>query len=1303
MKTTLLVAAGLTLAVSGVWGQEILKAWEFNKDGDAHGWVPAHSLSAFVVSGGTLKTEVTSGDPYMIDESPNSFSLQANDFQYVEIRMRHSGGLAGEFFWSEMVGGKEEGFVAGKERSFPAIPDNQWHVYHVYPLWKGTITRLRLDPPAENDSSGTVEIDYIRIIQGQKGEHDPTSAVWDFTKGNGAWIAMAGGSHLTASPAGTQTEMDAKVLQLVSPPLELKTAPLKYASLQLEASAPLTAHLYWTGTDDANFPGCNAVSFDIPAGPFSSALNLSQNEMYTGDLKRLELVLEGEPGTKVTLRSLVLADKPVGPAHLRLVSFAPEEAVVTTDQGGRLVARVENTGGEEVKEAQLTVTGGEARARLRGAATRAVAHLAPGAATEVQFGFSPRSEGWAAFSLEGPDGIRAHTDVLITRPFPTPRATEQPQAQVSGPVAWIGNDKVLLTVVQGPEGFGPGRLECVEAGKARPMGTLPQLAAVQLAGGSLVELACAQATARQAANAATLTFTGTPTVAGAKIALTVVITLSKGKPYLDVSYELSADRDLKVAAFRGPWLWAGEGAFGDQQDVALFPGVEYLTAGERSSSTLDVAPPMNVRWAPHPNTITVPSMAIERAGATVGLMWDPLQKWDGEHDRPTAVFASPNFVEGRANHLLGLCLPAIPDWLKPNQLVAEKPYELAAGKKLTLCACLWAEAKSEVLRSMDLYCDRYGLPDLPPRPRSYEDDVAMCLKAYDTVLWDEKAQGWHGVLQWAAGRDPGVALEYYLLASRLLQDKAWAAKLQAKGLALAAPGDLAASLHQFGRPWAALRRLVVQARGQAVQAPADGKYSFHPDKTTRSLGADGALASGIAARGVRDLLVNALRTGDPKAAQAGLKTLKFMEQFRVPRASQVWECPVHAPDILASGDCCEVYTLGYRLTGDPELLKRAAYWAKTGLPFVYLWQARDQKPFMKGATIPIFGGSFYVGSWFARAVQWNGLAYASALLELSKYDQSLPWKHFAEMITLSGMNQQSTRPADYGCYTDNWGTIDGAECVGCMLSPGGILNNVLDLLGAPHGVQTQIVGDKDKRLVINSAPLISAAKLQDGILQFSLAYDAGCTAYTTVLPLAEPVQVEVDGTELTQRPTLTDLPEAWAYDPALGCLTLKLRYGQGPREVRITKATPIALEPGVPAWTFNTDGDAQDWEALHDVKPLTVTGGRLVVEVTGGDAYIGSPPVAVEAAEHPGVIFRARATAPDGVVYFASQNGGFSPARYRAFQLPADGQFHEVKVDLSDHPEWKGLITQIRLDFHPAPCTAEIGWVRFLDKPKGKP
>jgi len=133
---------------------------------------------------------------------------------------------------------------------------------------------------------------------------------------------------------------------------------------------------------------------------------------------------------------------------------------------------------------------------------------------------------------------------------------------------------------------------------------------------------------------------------------------------------------------------------------------------------------------------------------------------------------------------------------------------------------------------------------------------------------------------------------------------------------------------------------------------------------------------------------------------------------------------------------------------------------------------------MKYATIPIFGATFYTGSWFGVPVQWNGLDYAAACLDLAPYDTSFPWRQVGEGITISGMNMQSTRDKDYGCYTDNWNVVTNTECTGCMLSPGGILGNVLRLMGTPSAAGVDGVRDRTGWIAVNGPGEVSGVSLQ---------------------------------------------------------------------------------------------------------------------------------------------------------------------------------------------------------------------------------
>jgi len=1038
----------------------------------------------------------------------------------------------------------------------------------------------------------------------------------------------------------------------------------------------------------------------MPGGDHSVNVHLAQNVLFAGELKRLRLDLEGDPGEGVLLKALSLSDQPLGPARLKLVSVAARPALPITGTPAQVVATVRNVGGQPLTGATLKLTVDAGAPRVATRAVRPVGKLEPGASATVSWRYTMGAPGPAGFTITGPQGMQAATQIVASRPFPRPKTQAKPAAAVGSHAAWIGNDKVQLVLSRAKEGFSTGQLRAIEEGKPKPMAALPHLASLVLQGhAEPAHFAAASVTASQEEQEASITLPGQFDTRRGPVDCTIAFSLKPGKSYIDVSYALSAPRDLKIAAFRGPWLWAGEGSFADEQDLALFPGVEYLVKGERSSSTLDIAPPKNLRFAPHPNTVTVPSMAVEADGAIVGLMWDPLQKWSGEHQKPTAVFASPNFVEGHANHLLGLCLPSIPQWMDANELVAREAFALSAGEQLRLKACLYAEARSDVLRSMELYFDRYGIPPLPPKARSYQETLAMGLKAYEDVLWVEKAQGWMPVIGWDPGRSQSVALTY-ALASRHLEDQQWADKLAQKALKLADQSDLSLSLNSLGEPCRALSEALSQARVGALRAPKDGRYGFKPaDERRKSLGSPGSSASGICARGVRPLLANALRTGDQGALDAAMPALEFIKRFKVPRASQVWEVPVHTPDVLASADVCEVYLMAYQLTGDVSLLKQAVYWARTGLPFIYMWQAPEQRPLMLGGSIAVFGATFYTGSWFARPVQWNGLEYARVLLDLARYDKSLPWRHFAEMITISGMNQQSTREIDYGAYTDNWDVIDDVECTVCMLAPGRIMLNALALMGRPRGVCTRVIRNAEEgRICINSGPLVRRSMLRDGILDLDLACDPGHTAYTTVMPVAEPTQIEVDGAELTKRGSPIDVVEGWSYSDKIGCVTLKLKYGSGSRRVRIIKAQTMEPEPPASAWEFNQDDRSEGWVAAHDVKPFVVGEGTLAVEATGPDPYIYSPPIVVDAAKLPTIAFRAKTSVANGQLFFATEEGGFAPERSAPFTLPADGEFHEVRIDLSDHPQWKGIILQFRLDFAPGPCSARLDWVRLLPK-----
>ena len=122
-------------------------------------------------------------------------------------------------------------------------------------------------------------------------------------------------------------------------------------------------------------------------------------------------------------------------------------------------------------------------------------------------------------------------------------------------------------------------------------------------------------------------------------------------------------------------------------------------------------------------------------------MWDAMQKWDGEHFVPSARFASPNFKDKQDNHLMGLFLPSIPEFVPENGDRAAKPYPLKANKKITLKAYIVAEARGEVLDMIDHYFAAYGMPEKIDVPITYDEALEWGRIGYMKSVYDPESQG----------------------------------------------------------------------------------------------------------------------------------------------------------------------------------------------------------------------------------------------------------------------------------------------------------------------------------------------------------------------------------------------------------------------------------------------------------------------------------------------------------------------------------------------------------------------------------
>ncbi|RLG23448.1 hypothetical protein DRN85_09345 [Methanosarcinales archaeon] len=558
-------------------------------------------------------------------------------------------------------------------------------------------------------------------------------------------------------------------------------------------------------------------------------------------------------------------------------------------------------------------------------------------------------------------------------------------------------------------------------------------------------------------------------------------------------------------------LYPGELGFSSSKTEALLPGLEWLVNGENSSNTLDIASPLNVRNAPNPIKVTIPLMAVRYNDSLIAILWDPHYSWDGKHSLMSLQFASPNWVEGQDNHLFMLFVPTVPMWVKENSDEAYQPYKLEAGGELNIKFRVYASKSNTVLDAVREWIRVYGLPK-QDFPRSLDEELHLSMEAYLKSLWVPD-EGWRHASGWTPAPYPGYALLLYLtclveknqsfrdvLIDRFNESIQLAIKNRgpayiASGEGCHIPGwQLPFHIGYLDKGLPSLRDYIYSL---ISSQDADGEWGFQPSKKTRMLGSPGAKEIGITATRATEILRWARITGDKVALSAGLKALKAMEKYFVPRAAQVWEIPVHTPDVLASAKALEAYLEAYRATGNQEYLERAKYWAYTGLPFIYLWSTYDRNV-MLYSSIPVYGATFYKAPvWIGRPVQWCGLVYAYHLLKLSDYDDSFPWRAIGEGILSSAMRQQVASGSLAGTYPDSWDLITDTP-YGPYINPESIVKCTLFLKGLDPDLNTLILREEQTNVTITTPAKIVCLNNTDTHLKLKLSFFEGKTIYVLI-------------------------------------------------------------------------------------------------------------------------------------------------------------------------------------------------------------
>ncbi len=972
------------------------------------------------------------------------------------------------------------------------------------------------------------------------------------------WIMTHGLAHAEITEEGLTTKVTGFDPYLHSPEVEVIGERQRRILLRLRVEGNASAlKIYWVTRDSPKWNEDKTMEIPIKAdGEFHEyEIDIGEHPLWRGIITRFRLDLEPPDcyGTKLTISYVKI---PVLGPEIKIKRICFSKPIIRVNEEFELLAKVCNTGGEaadvklEIKvDPGLIVKGGK-EAVLR--------DLRPGQHESFSWKLEADEPGIHVIeikaSTKGSERLHRMKFPVFSRTSPDELAPS-----IEEGVSLIQNGDIVMRVrdyalyfVKNDFGYGPVIVMLKGDAHWEPVAAFPSHASLnRVLKGNLTEEVYVIPNDMEIEEKEVVFHYTDLDLDGTKWRFKLRWMITNGSIRGEVSVKTIGTGWVSRFSIT---MYAGELGFGPLKDEALFPGLEWLVRGERSSNTLDIAEPFNIRSAPHPLKVTIPLMAIREDDKLIALLWDPHYSWDGRHDMISPEFASPNWIERQDNHLLRLFVPTVPEWVRENEDEAFKPYELGPNGSLNISFLVYAARSNTVLDAVKEWIRAYGLPE-PSMPRTLRAELRLSMEAYLKSLWSP-GRGWSHASGWSPRPFPGYALlllltsyiEDDLSLRRALVDRfneALELALKSGGAGYLASGE---GCHipgwqlpfHVGHLEEGLNQLrsyvykIIDAQGD------DGEWGFQPNERTRELGKAGAREIGLTATMAAEVLRWARIAGDEIALKAGLKALKAMERYTVPRGAQTWEIPIHTPDILASAKALEAYLEGYMATGNEEYLRRARYWAYTGLPFVYLWSTPG-RPVMSYATIPVYGATFYRSPiWIGRPVQWCGLVYAYQLLRLSKYDDSFPWKTIAEGILASGMWQQVTSGRWRGAYPDSWDLIANMA-YGPYINPETLVKCTLSLLGLDPDLSTIVVNLGDTRVHLTTPARVMNVKLRGTVLDIKLAYFKDATVYLLVNTRVK--AVGKDGTQLPLVQDLTEVRDGWKISAEFTIVKLTFEKG----------------------------------------------------------------------------------------------------------------------------------------------------------------
>ncbi|UVI27498.1 hypothetical protein [Paenibacillus spongiae] len=1153
--------------------QESTFGFEFNNSDN--GWAADRDISVLTPGTNAITATITGEQPSMLSPALNT---PAADMGSAKLRMKATAGESVALYFATDESSAPQ-FSEDRKLAVPIIADGQFHDYTIdlwpHPLWSGTVGELRLSLQGSALSGASWEIDYLRLPTGISTRFD-----WNvdgFTQG---WEAAHSLTPLTAAGGKLSTTVTDNDPYMAANGLDGIIGERDGTMvIRLSATAGNSVMLFYGTSAQPGFSEDRKISFPIAADGqmHEYRVPLTELPLWTGRVQSLRLDLEGNAlHANWSIDYLYFEESPAA-VQFEMKRSQPsvgigEEAVIT--------AEVFNSGGKILPNANVAIELPEGLQLIDGDAQVSLGDLALRAREPVTWKVRGVTSGGYAVNVKmsaaGLTGSKSlPLPVLAEAPAVNPQRLTDAQASLEEATGNAVLENGLVRVVFPRDSFGYGQylVYTWANGQWNLMASAQPFAyaTVKQSNGAIESVGFYpdHAEIGSASDHASLTLSGTAAdSSGRQWTHSFAFGLGDDGKGIEVDQQVSANTAADLLNMSGPVLTVGQGSFGSAKDEALFPGLEWLVDDESSSSELDSNPPHSNRLVPHPYKITMPLMAVRSGDNVVSLMWDPNQKWDGEHSLPAAKFASPNFVENQNNHVLGLSALSVPTFVKENKELATDPYPLEANRPLSLKAVIAAAEGDSVLEAVNLYLDSYGWPE-EAAGHDFEKEIDLGLEAYLNTFWVASAKGWRHVdgPGWGPAKFPSNNV---LLRQLGMYDAAKRPEAEAriqdvmsdipKKSVLGAPDG---HIPQWQSPFylgymnESLQGLkgTIQSLMNAQDSSGAWLFKNNPNSSGRPLGVDGEKQFGFTAQHSQTLLRYANMTGDEAAAEAGLNGIAAMQTMGdVPRAAQTWEVPVHTPDILAAGRAVGAYLEAYKWTKDDQYVEEAVKWARTGFPFIYAWEIPGLS-FSPYATIPVFGSTAYVRPWFGVPVQWNGLVYSYALFELSRYDDSLPWRDIASGILSSAEEMQEADAGEphLGGYPDFWELLTNERSDDVMINPEALLKNVfleqaLEGQGPEPDFTTTLTAScssgKCKPARISSLAQVSnvGPSSTNNLVKFDLTYPEGETTYVLVTQRDKPRKVTINGVQQGEHTNLVGAASGWSYDTATGYLTLKVKH-----------------------------------------------------------------------------------------------------------------------------------------------------------------